>query len=119
MAREEPLAVVALPEGEQRLAEFLDRGEVLHPEELFFQGADEALGAAVALRFSHEGGTAGDAQEPQFGLEELAHELAPMIMPEGQPGGDRLPIGPEVGVDPLPQGLQGFETSAAASRMDA
>jgi hypothetical protein len=39
MARDEPLAVVALPEGEQGLAEFLHRGEVLHPEELFFNVA--------------------------------------------------------------------------------
>ncbi len=43
MPRQEPLAVVALLEGEQGLTQLLDRGEVLHPEELFFQGAEEAL----------------------------------------------------------------------------
>jgi len=34
---DEPFAVVALPEREQSLAEMLDRGEVLDPEEQFFR----------------------------------------------------------------------------------
>ena len=38
MAPEQPLAVVAVPEGEQRQAEVFHGGEVLHLEELFFQG---------------------------------------------------------------------------------
>ena len=67
MPREEPLVVVAVAEGEQGLAQVLDRGEVLPPEELFFTGADEALGTAVALRFPHEGLAAGDPQEAELG----------------------------------------------------
>ena len=69
MAPDQPLAVVAVPEGEQGLAELFQCGEVLHPEELFFERADEAFGTAVALRLPHEGRAAGDAQEAQFGLE--------------------------------------------------
>src|SRR5215813_14113564 len=103
MPPDQPLAVVALPEGEQGLAEGLDRGEVLHPEELFFQGPDEALGTAVALRFPHEGRAARDPQEAQLGLEVIAHELAAMILPQRQPGGDLLAVGAEVGLDALPQ----------------
>src|SRR5918911_1859101 len=101
MPADEPLAVVALPEGEQGLAQVLDGGEVLHPEELFFQGTDEALGAAVALRLPHEGRAAGDAEEAQLRLDQIAHELAAMIVPQRQPGGDLLAIGGEVGLDAL------------------
>src|SRR5579884_2399645 len=119
MTSDEPLAVVALPEGEQGLAQLLDRAEVLHPEELFFKGTDEALSAAVPLWFPHEGRAAGNPQEAQLGLEVVAHELAAMIMPQGQPGGELFAVGPEVGLDALPQGFQSFEAGAAARRMNA
>src|SRR5262245_45891449 len=119
MAPDQPLAVVAVLEGQQGLAEILHGGEVLDPEELFFQGADEALGAAVALRFPHEGRAAGEAQEPQLRLEVLAHELAAMIVPQGQSRSDLLLIRTEVSPDALPQGLQSFEAGAAAGGMDA
>src|SRR5919199_1349081 len=113
MAADQPVAVIALLEGEERLPEVLDRGEVLDPEELFFQGADEALGAAVALRLPHKRRTAGDAQEPQLGLEQMAHELAPMIVPQGQPDSDLLAVSAEVGLDALTERLQGLEAGAA------
>src|SRR5919199_4480304 len=119
MAPDQPLAVVAVPEGKQGLAEVLDRGEVLDPKELFFQGPDEALGAAVALWFPHEGRAAGETQEPQFRLEVIAHELAAMIVPQGQSRSDLLLISPEVRLDALPQGLQRLEASAAAGGMNA
>src|SRR5579884_807260 len=119
MTSDEPLAVVALPEGEQGLAQLLDRAEVLHPEELFFKGTDEALSAAVPLWFPHEGRAAGNPQEAQLGLEVVAHELAAMIMPQGQPRGELFAVGPEVGLDALPQGFQSFEAGAAARRMNA
>jgi len=86
MPRDEPLAVVALSDSEQGLAEVLHRGEVLRPEELFCKAPDEAPGAAVALEFSHEGRATADSQEAQFGLEMIAHELAAMVVPQGQPG---------------------------------
>ena len=40
MLPDEPLAVVALSESEQGLAEVLRRGEMLRPEELFYKGPD-------------------------------------------------------------------------------
>jgi hypothetical protein len=71
MASNQPLTVVAHPEGEQRWAEGLDGGEVLHPEELFFRSADEALGAAVARGFPHERWAAREPKE--VGLERITH----------------------------------------------
>src|SRR5712692_8762970 len=118
MPRDEPLAVVALSESEQGLAEVLHRGEVLRPEELLYKGPDEAPGAAVALGFSHEGRATADSQEAQFGLEVIAHELAAMVVPQGQPVGDLLTVGTEVGPYSLPQGLQRLEARAAAGRVN-
>ena len=48
--------VVDLPELNQCVAKLLDGVEGPHPEQVLFQGAGAALGAAVALRRSHEGG---------------------------------------------------------------
>ena len=53
---DEPGRVVNLPELDQCVAELLDGVEGPHPEQVLFQGADEALDAAIALRRSHEGG---------------------------------------------------------------
>src|SRR3954471_18976306 len=53
---DEPGRVVDLPERDQCVARLLDGVEGAAPEQVLFQGADEALGAAVALRRSHEGG---------------------------------------------------------------
>ena len=49
VALDEPLAVVAVLEGQQDQAQVLERGEGLDPEELLLEGADEALGAAVGF----------------------------------------------------------------------
>src|SRR3954452_19409841 len=56
VALDEPGRVVDLPERDQCVAKLLDGVEGAAPEQVLFQGADEALGAAVALRRSHEGG---------------------------------------------------------------
>ncbi len=44
---DEPGGVVGLLEGEQGLTELFQGAEGPHPQEVLFQGADEALGAAV------------------------------------------------------------------------
>src|SRR5919205_505673 len=119
MPPDQPLPVVALPESEQGLTEVFYGSEVLHPEELFFKGTDEAFGAAVPLWCPYEGGAAGDAEEAQLGLEMIAHELAAVIVSQSQPSGDLFAVGPEVGADALPQRLQGIEARAATGRMDA
>jgi hypothetical protein len=66
---DEPGRVVGIAELEQRLAQFLDRVEGPHPEQVLLQGADEALGAAVALGRADEGGRALGAEEGEFLLE--------------------------------------------------
>jgi hypothetical protein len=48
MAPNQPLAVVALPEGEDGLAQGPCGGEVLYPQEVAVRGADEGLGAALS-----------------------------------------------------------------------
>ena len=50
MPFDQPGGVVALPKDEQCLTELLDGVEGAHPEQVLFQGPDEALGAAVPLR---------------------------------------------------------------------
>jgi hypothetical protein len=53
---DEPLVVVLGLEFEQSESEFLDGGEVSHPEEVFLQCADEAFGTAVAFGLADEAG---------------------------------------------------------------
>src|SRR5215207_8198746 len=106
MALDEPLAVVAVLEGEERLAQGFDGVEPLDPEELFFERADEALGAPVALGLADEGRAARDAQEAQLGLEVVAHELAAVVMPDGQAGRHVGLIAREVPADALAERLE-------------
>jgi len=47
-ALDEPLAVVAVPEGQQGKPQLLDRAEALDPEHVLVEGGDEALGTAIA-----------------------------------------------------------------------
>ena len=65
MPLDEPGRVVGLAELEQRPAQVLDGVEAPHPKHILLQGADEALGAAVALRRADEGRRALDAEEAQ------------------------------------------------------
>src|SRR4051794_9085499 len=73
---DEPGRVVDLPKLDQRVAELLDGVEGPHPEQVLFQGTNEALGAAVALRRPHESGRTLDAKEGEFLLEVIGHVLA-------------------------------------------
>ena len=75
VALDEPLGVVAVLEGEECQAQGFDGVEALDPEELFFEGADEAFGAAVALGLADEGGRAPEAEEADLGLEVVADVL--------------------------------------------
>src|SRR5215203_2893644 len=89
MPFDEPGCVVALPKDEQRLTEVLDGVEGLHPQEVLLERADEALGAAISLGGSHEGGRTLDAQEGKLSLEGVGHVLAPMIVPDRETAPDR------------------------------
>lgn len=55
VACDEPSSVVVGDEVPQFAAQFLDGVEGMHPEEVFFQGADEAFGDTVALGLADEG----------------------------------------------------------------
>ena len=69
MALDQPGRVVGFPECEQRLPQLLNRLEGPHPEQVFLQRANEALGAAIAFRCPDEGGRTLDAEEGDFILE--------------------------------------------------
>ena len=49
------MVVVPLAEFLGHLGQLLQRGEVAHPEQLFLEGAEESLDAAVALRVAEAG----------------------------------------------------------------
>jgi hypothetical protein len=57
-----PRGVVAVDEASHGLAQLVDGVVQLDPQAVVFEGADPALGAAVGLRLTEEGGVDGDAQ---------------------------------------------------------
>src|SRR5215208_6589232 len=109
---DEPLAVVAVFDGQERDAQGLDGVETFDPEELFFEGADEPLGAAVALRLTDERRARRDAQEAQLGLEVVAQELAAVVVAERQPARHLGSVGREVLADALAEWLERLEAGA-------
>ena len=66
---DEPGGVVVGHEILQPAAQLFDGVEGMHPEEVLLQGADKALGDAVALGLADEGGRALDAKEGDLVLE--------------------------------------------------
>ena len=63
VALDQPGRVVGLAERQQRLTQFLDGRKGPHPQQVFLEGADEALGTAIAFRGPDEGGRTLDAEE--------------------------------------------------------
>jgi hypothetical protein len=59
---DQPRGVVAVDEASDGLAQLVDGVVQLDPQALLFEGADPALGAAVGLRLTQEGGVIGDPQ---------------------------------------------------------
>src|SRR5947209_11383776 len=84
MTTDQPPLVVSPPELPQRLDQFRHRGERPGPQELLLEGADEPLGAAVALGLPHEARRAGHAEELQLPLEVVAEVVAPVVVADGQ-----------------------------------
>src|SRR4051794_20217968 len=76
-----PNFVIAPPDLQQCQAEFLDGVEAPCPEQILFQRADEAPGAAVALRPPYKGRRAGNAEEGGFALKRIRDMLAATIVP--------------------------------------
>src|SRR3954447_16475026 len=81
---DQPSFVVRSLELPQRLDQLGDRGEAPHPEELLLQGADEPLGAPVALRLPHEARRAGHTQKRQLPLEVVAEVVAAVVVADRQ-----------------------------------
>src|SRR4051795_6802475 len=103
MPLDEPSRVVDLAERDQGVAELLDGVEAPHPEQVLFQGTDEALGTAVALRRSHEGGRTLDAEKGEFLLEGVGDVLAAVVVADGQ-GPGRAPSATPHGAPGRPGG---------------
>ena len=61
-----------------------------HPEQLLFQGLEEAFDTAIAVPVpATNAGEETMPQESDLVLKIVAHELGPMIMTESKPGGPR------------------------------
>jgi hypothetical protein len=58
----------------------LDGGEAPDPEQVLLQYPDEALGAAIALGLTYEGGRRLDAEEGELGLEVVGDVLAAVVV---------------------------------------
>ena len=97
----------------------LDVTEMPHPEHLFFEGAEEALDAAVPFGLADEGQRRHDAKEPKFGLEVVTHVLTAVIVAGREPGRRCGGHAPEMIADALPHRLQGFEARAVIRRLAA
>jgi hypothetical protein len=72
--------VVGLAEVERRLAELFGGVEGTNPKEILLQSSDEALGVAIALGRTDEGGRALDAEETQLLLEGAGQPLSAAVM---------------------------------------
>src|SRR3712207_6913238 len=88
VAFDQPSSVVGLAELEQRHAQLLDGVEGPEPEQVLLERADEALGAAIALRCSDERGRARDAEEGDLALEVVADVLRAVVVAEGEAARD-------------------------------
>ena len=109
---DQPGRVVGLPEGEQRLTQFLDGVEGPHPQEVLLEGPDEPLGTAVALGRAHEGGRTLDAEEAELLLEVVRHVLASVVVADRKTAGDLLGEAAEVLPHALAERLESLEAGA-------
>jgi len=119
MTLDDPVFVVSALKLQEGLAQFLHGAESPHPEQVFFEDADKALGAAVAFRRPDKSGGAGDSQKGNFFLEIVRHILAAVVVSQGQALGGMRREGAEVFPHPLLKGFQGLEAGTAFGGMKA
>src|SRR3954447_16204051 len=119
MPLDEPGRVVDLPKDEQRPTELLDGVEGAHPEQVLFQGPDEALGTAIPLGSPHEGRRTLDAQEGKLLLEGVGHVLAPVIVPDREPAPDPRAKPAKAATHALPDRLERLKAGRPACGMNA
>ena len=73
MACDQPVFIIVARESVESLAQFLDGVKDADPQQVLLEGADEALGDAIALGFADEGRRGFDAQTTDFVLEVARH----------------------------------------------
>src|SRR5512144_1766858 len=112
MAGDQPVRIVPSGEIQQRQAQLLDGLEVAHPQEVFLECTDEALGDAVALRLAHEGRRGLDAEEGDLALEVVGHIVRSVVVPEHEAGGHVLADGAEVPAQPWRTGSRAWKRRA-------
>src|SRR5512132_1786051 len=119
MTGDQPVGVVPVDEFDQRQAQLLDGLEVPHPQQVFLQRTDEALGDAVAFGLAHEGRRSLDAEEGDLGLEVVRHVVGAVVVAKLQPRCHVVADRAEVAAHPLPDRLQGLEAVGALVGVDA
>ena len=118
VARDESLLVVELLEVQKGQAQLFDRVEGADPQQVLLERADEALGAAVALRLAHEGGRALDAQEGELPPKVVGQVGRAVVVTDLEPTSCAFPEGAEALARPLMDRLQRLETVAAVGCVD-
>src|SRR5215210_8151886 len=90
VAFEQPTLVEVAGELADASAELVERVEALDPEDLFLEGLDELLDAAVGLGLVVVGRAAGDAEVIDLGLVVIGAKARPAVVAQRQAGSDRL-----------------------------
>ncbi len=93
--------------------------KVRSPGQLLLEGADEALGTAVALGTADERRAGRGPQEAQLVLEGVGSGLAAVVVADGQPCRHAPAVGTEAGLDALANRLKGLEARARLGDVDA
>ena len=103
VVKAKPVLVVESTEVLESLHPFRDRLEVPDPEQLLLERFEEAFDTAVAFGLANERRRRFHAQETDFVLEIVAHELRAVIVPESKSSGGVGLEASEVFMDALPE----------------
>ena len=109
MPSDQPVFVIVTRELLESLAQFLDRVEDPHPQQVLLERADEPFGDAIALWFTHEGGRGFDAQTLDFVLKVAGHVVGAVIMTQFQSTRHAGRDGSEAAMNALAHRLQRLE----------
>ena len=78
------MVVVTISKLDEGGLQFLEVTKPTEPQDLFFEGAKEALDASVSFRLTYKRRGWLDSQEFDFALKVLAHIDAAVVMPQPQ-----------------------------------
>lgn len=93
---DQPLAIEANAEVAQRRLQFFEGLAAPQPEELFFEGAEEASYAAIGLGRADTGVRRLHAEKAEFLLEVAAHGMRAVAVGDAQAGGGVRPESTDV-----------------------